>query len=522
MQSRTKAFAAGLLIASVVVWEAPRFALAQSAPQAAPAGRARGGRGAQGLPDGRDKLFIPEADYVRFPLPPGEEQYASIQGTDLKKITADIVAISEKSRAAGNLYYGRITGTPYDKATSDYVQAAFRKLGLEDTREQEFSLSPQWFPTSWKVELSAGGKTIPLTSAFPFQNGRGTAQGPIEAEAVWVGLGTAADFKGRDVKGKAVFIYSFPTPGGRDHTALTNGMVQRATDAGAALVFVVLGFPGNAQAIASVAPPPIPAMSLGVNDGDAVREAIERGDSARIRLSLDVKMVPGLKTYNTWGVLPGATDENILVMAHHDGFFDAALDNASGTALMLEIARYYAAVPKSQRRRTLTFLDTSGHHVSPDLGATWVRENARDMLMKTALIVNCEHTSQTQFYFLDNGLMTGNTMGARRWYAGGSDALKSLVKSSFREFGAPLYTVPESNPGGELSQLGNTAPSFHIIDHVLYHTSLDTLEWTPASGMEAVARAYMKIIDGVNKMSIDEVRGPNFKPRFEMGRGGEQ
>jgi hypothetical protein len=40
--------------------------------------------------------------------------------------------------------------------------------------------------------------------------------------------------------------------------------------------------------------------------------------------------------------------------------------------------------------------------------------------------------------------------------------------------------------------------------------------------MEAVARAYMKIIDGVNKMSIDEVRGPNFKPRFEMGRGGEQ
>jgi hypothetical protein len=340
MQSRTKAFAAGLslLIASVVVWEAPRFALAQSAPQAAPAGRGRGGRGAQGLPDGRDKLFIPEADYVRFPLPPGEEQYASIQGTDLKKITADIVAISEKSRAAGNLYYGRITGTPYDKATSDYVQAAFRKLGLEDTREQEFSLSPQWFPTSWKVELSAGGKTIPLTSAFPFQNGRGTAQGPIEAEAVWVGLGTAADFKGRDVKGKAVFIYSFPTPGGRDHTALTNGMVQRATDAGAALVFVVLGFPGNAQAIASVAPPPIPAMSLGVNDGNAVREAIERGDSARIRLSLDVKMVPGLKTYNTWGVLPGATDENILVMAHHDGFFDAALDNASGTALMLEIA----------------------------------------------------------------------------------------------------------------------------------------------------------------------------------------
>src|SRR5579871_1567541 len=310
----------------------------QITPQA-PA-RPRGGRGAQGLPEGRDKLFIPESDYVRFPLPPGEEKYASIQGAELKKITADIVAISEKSRADGNLYYGRITGTPYDKMTSDYVLAAFKKLGLEQTREQEFSLSPQWFPRAWQVELISGSKHTPLASAFPFQNGHGTPDGPIEAEAVWVGIGTAADLKGRDVKGKAVVIYSFPTPGGRDHTALTNGMVQRASDAGAALVFVILGFPGNAQAIASVTPPAIPAMSLGVNDGNTIREAIERGESPKIRLSLDVDTVPNLKTYNTWGVLPGTTDENILIMAHHDGFFDAALDNASGTALMLEIARY--------------------------------------------------------------------------------------------------------------------------------------------------------------------------------------
>ena len=254
---RILTLAAALFLILSIVWDESQPAHAQSAlpPVASP--RPRGGRGAQGLPGGRDKLYIPDADYVRFPLPAGEEKYASIQGAELKKLTADIVAISEKSRADGNQYYGRISGSPYDKMTSDYMLAAFQKLGLEQTREQGFNLSPQWFPTSWKVELNAGDKTIPLTSAFPFQNGLGTPNGPMEAEAVWVGLGTAADFKGRDVKGKAVFIYSFPTPGGRDHTALTNGMVQRATDAGASLVFVVLGFPGNAQAIASVAPPPI-------------------------------------------------------------------------------------------------------------------------------------------------------------------------------------------------------------------------------------------------------------------------
>jgi hypothetical protein len=510
---------------AVIAGSAPA-ALAQSEPVAAPGpARSPAGRGNQntvGLPGQRNLLFVPESDYVRFPLPPGDESYAFIQGAPLKKITEEVVAISEKSRTDGNQYWGRITGTPYDKMTSDYVLASFKKLGLEQTREQEFELGPQWIPTSWEVVLTAGGKTIPLKSAFPFQNSKGTPDGPIAAEPVWVGLGTPADFKGRDVKGKAVFIYSWPTPGGRDHTAISNGAARRAQDAGAALVFFILGFPGNATAIASVAPPTIPAMTVGSEDGAAVRQAIEQGVAANIRLRLDTKMVSGLKTNNTWGVLPGETDENILVMAHHDGFFDAALDNASGTALMLEIARYYAALPKSQRRRTMTFLDTSGHHSSPDVGANWIRVNMHDMLSKTALIVNCEHTSQTQIYFLGNGMMTSNAIDARRWYAGPSDALKTLVKNTFREFGAALYTVPEVTPGGELSELGRTAPSFHIIDHVFYHTDLDTLDWTPASGMEAVGRAYLKVIDSVNKMKIEEVRGPNFQPVWTRGGGGAQ
>ena len=71
-------------------------------------------------------------------------------------------------------------------------------------------------------------------------------------------------------------------------------------------------------------------------------------------------------------MLPGATDENILVMAHTDAFFEGALDNASGIAMMLEIAGHYAAIPQAQRRRTITFLTTPDHHhgsVGVHLGA---------------------------------------------------------------------------------------------------------------------------------------------------------
>jgi hypothetical protein len=495
---------------------------AQETPASQPVNRAAFGLGGMGLPADRDKLYQPDKNYIQTPLPPNDRKYVGIKADDIKKIQSDIIAISEKSRADGNQYWGRITGTQYDQMTSDYVMATFKKLGLEQVREQELDLPPQWMPKSWKVNLEVDGKTITLTSAYPNQNSVGTPGGKqIESDAVWVGMGTAADFAGRDIKGKAVFIYSWPTPGGRDSSATSNGALRRAQNGGAASIFMVLAFPGNVQSINSQFASMVPGFSLGQDDGNIVREALEKGNHPKVQLSLDVQMEPNLKTHNTWGVLPGTSKENIMIMAHHDGYFDAALDNASGTAMMLTIARYYAALPKSQRRHTITFLDTSGHHITPDVGAKWVNENMKDFLANTVLIANCEHTAETQIYYISNGIMTSDSIDARRWFVSGSDSFKKMMGDTFREFGVALYTVPEMTPGGELSQFASAAPSFHIIDHVFYHTSLDTQDWTPGPGQEAVTRAYIKILDNTEKMSADEIKGPNFPPPALRRRGAD-
>ena len=84
---------------------------------------------------------------------------------------------------------------------------------------------------------------------------------------------------------------------------------------------------------------------------------------------------------------------------------------------------------------------------------------------------------------------------------------RALVTNSFKEFGVSVYAQPERRPGGELSRLFDKAPSFHIIDHVIYHTTLDTSALVPAWGMEAATRSFLKIIDGVNKMEIAQLRG---------------
>jgi hypothetical protein len=205
------------------------------------------------------------------------------------------------------------------------------------------------------------------------------------------------------------------------------------------------------------------------------------------------------------------TDENILIMAHTDAMFDGALDNASGIVMLMEIARYYAAKPKAERRRTITFVTTPDHHHGA-VGIRWINQNMGDLLAKTAVIVNCEHPSQTQTYRLGSGLMTSTTMSARRWFVGGSEALRSLVLGSFKTFGVAVYARPEGRPGGELSQVYQRAPSFHVIDHIFYHSDADTEDLVPAAGIEAVTRAYLKIIDGVNRMEIKDLVAANAAP----------
>jgi Zn-dependent M28 family amino/carboxypeptidase len=65
-----------------------------------------------------------------------------------------------------------------------------------------------------------------------------------------------------------------------------------------------------------------------------------------------VKTVPNLKTATVWGSLPGSSDETIFVVAHRDGWFEGANDNASGVATMLGLAEYFAKMP---RAKALTF-----------------------------------------------------------------------------------------------------------------------------------------------------------------------
>jgi hypothetical protein len=250
---------------------------------------------------------------------------------------------------------------------------------------------------------------------------------------------------------------------------------------------------------------PIPSFSIGTEDLTALRQLMETAPDVKVKLHLDVEERTGLRDASVWGELPGTTDEDIIIMAHHDAYFEGALDNASGMSVMLGLAEYFSKIPQAQRRRTLKFVSTSGHH-NGSLGTKWMSDNKATFLSKTALMINCEHVSVTQTYLWGPNLRKSNQTDARRWWVFGSPKLAEVVLNAYRTFGVAVYHEMEPNASGDMGHVSRDAPSLQMIESPnFYHSDHDRPDVVPASGLEAVARAFAKIIDQVNRLERREI-----------------
>ena len=219
-----------------------------------------------------------------------------------------------------------------------------------------------------------------------------TPSGGLDVEAVYVGLGSDADLNtAKDLHGKAVLFYSIDLAS--RHVGVADNAIRRIEERGAAAILVAQGLPGNLKTQFYPVNSKVPTFSLGQDDGFKLRDLIAASGStpARIKIRLDVDMTPNLKSATIWGSLPGTTDETIFVVAHRDGWFEGANDNAAGVATMVGLAEYFAKIPQAQRRRTINFLGTTGHHNSGAQSGAWLTQHP-EVFAKTAVLLNAEHT----------------------------------------------------------------------------------------------------------------------------------
>ena len=181
---------------------------------------------------------------------------------------------------------------------------------------------------------------------------------------------------------------------------------------------------------------------------------------------------------------------------------------------MLGLAEHFAKVPQSQRRRTMVFIGTDGHHANQPggYGAEWLAANREKFFSKTALMINAEHPSQVL------------THGGDRWMDGNHHS-PSVVCGRFIE-AAARRRLPSTRfmssacrsgpsqaanpPGGDMAHSVGFLPGVVVQsnDFMYMHTTGDTPENVAWSGLEAATRAYARIIDEVNKLALSDLQRP--------------
>lgn len=478
--------------------------------------RAQEGRSAKG------KLSTVTTEDLNWPMPPGvDKSYDSIDAKKLHGYVEELSAISERYRDAGNQWWGRIAGTPSMTESQNWFKAKLMAAGIPT--ETVSVADPQDLPKSWDLNVSAGGKTLKLESTFPlidFDKYVPAMKGDEELDAVWVSLGQESDFIGKDVRGKAVFIYSIPTPSSLIQSAMWMDSVGRAEKAGAAAVIVDVALPGNMKYVSHmnggrVREVKIPLFTIGDQDGEAFEHlnAMAKGVGVKAHLRWDVEHYDS-KDDVVIGKLQGMTDENAILLAHMDGYFDGAIDDGGGTAAVVGTAEYFAKIPKEKRRRTLYFISLPDHH-GDDRGGAWLHENFKAIFAKTALITNSEHVAVTDSV-LDRrwgsndepSLIATNASYPSWWGVYGSNQLTHLIVHDLATFGMPTQ-LKASGAEGELTKVQYDAPSFYIDNKgVYFHCDADTPDKVPAETLRNAVQAFAKIYTDLDKIDLKDLQAP--------------
>lgn len=229
---------------------------------------------------------------------------------------------------------GRNAGSGAEHKTAEYLLGIMEDIGLSDV--EKTGVKCDLFDTRGAY-LTVDGKEYPVYS----YETRGTDKGGINAEIVYLGTGTAAEYEGIDVKGKIVLV----DVNQRDNWWVTYPMLE-AEHQGAAAVLAAQsgGFSEIADDALNAndicAPLSIPTVSIGAADSRELQEKIKAGKTEG---NLTVNNITGENkgtTYNLTGRIKGKdSSHQILFGGHYDCHYFGFQDDNCAVALVLTIAK---------------------------------------------------------------------------------------------------------------------------------------------------------------------------------------
>ncbi len=451
-------------------------------------------------------------DYGPRPVsvPAGEEGFVSLEGEAIYRDLETIVDFSKWSRetqevGSGQLW-GRITGLPSGEHTMDWVENRLRDAGVTSVERQWFDQASDaslWLPLSWEVRIHAdqafgtGSRDVILESAMPSGGTVLPAEG-LTAPLVFVGTARPAELEYIDVRGKIAVQHITP----KGHLFLERGparaKAQELIRRGAVAVFNIVDQAGNMR-MRDISNCGGPCFNFGGQDGRFLEEvmdaAADAGVSNRLRatLTLEAEERSGMRASNVLGIVPGASQENIIINAHVDAWFDGANDNADGLSIMLALAEHFSK-PQNRPDRTLIFVGSAGHHTSGLRGPGELVNLNPELIAQNVLTINLEHVAARQL----NPART-DTDGVRDIITDAGEGflmnglskptpfLESIIREGGLRYGLNFVSTASTYGAGDNPRVDG--PLFQLIQgNPLYHTSGETIETISIPGLERVAR----------------------------------
>ncbi|HEX8818402.1 MAG TPA: M28 family metallopeptidase [Archangium sp.] len=272
----------------------------------------------------------------------------------------------------------RAVGSEAGRKAAEWLRDEMESIGLENPHFEEFAFPYNEYRTG-KLSIQGGGLDRELAYDVLEASG-GTGGKDLTAELVWVNIGAPADLAGKDLSGKIGVLK-------RDLNYDRAVQILNLINAHAAGMLYISNAPNNLRQLGTVrktfeATHSIPAVSIGQEDGEVLVAALDAGKTLRATLRLDVTAStlehPG-HGRNVVGRITGEdADKVIIIGAHYDTWKTGAVDNTSGAASVLAIARReverFRASGKKPRY-TLVFTELDGEENALYGGYDYLRKH---------------------------------------------------------------------------------------------------------------------------------------------------
>ncbi|MGD0777941.1 MAG: M20/M25/M40 family metallo-hydrolase [Candidatus Solibacter sp.] len=460
---------------------------------------------------------------------------------------------------------GRNTGSPELEKAAAFIERNYRQMGIKPVGKSYLQAFPVTTDAALgkanRLQFTEGGRATTLHCPGDFVPFNFSETGALAGAVVFAGYGITApeysydDYAGLDVKGKIVLVLRHE-PQESDAKSVFEGttltqhaqFASKATNAklhgatGVILVTDRANHPGESEQLekfgVTVGPSnariPFVQVSEARIDGwfadagkslDKIQADIDKDlkpqsfafpETIRVEANLDVERA--VKTvHNVDAFLPGQTDEYVIIGAHYDHLglggqyslapsqtgtiHPGADDNASGTAGVMELARFFAQ--QARQKRGILFLNFAGEEQGL-LGSAYYADHPLLPLAKAVAMINLDMIGRMR----DNRLYVGGA-------ASGStlkDTLEKLIPASGLK--VDYSGGPSEGSSDHTSFTAHQVPALFFFSglHGDYHKPSDTWDKidAPAAArlLALVAEVAQSLRDAAERPAFVKLAAP--------------